>query len=268
MYRRILGVMIALAFVVPTVTAQGTPDTHEILEKMLAAAGGDAFAKLGILELDVDVEETRNDGTRSVRNFRAFVDTSNLSSMRVEFPDDVVVVATPTGGWSTTDGVLDDRPQTPKMAKLTTNQSLFPLLLPYSLQMEGVWLDKVYETTLDERDVWVISMPFAKGFFSNPVMETTWVLVVAQDDYSIVSLEFAPSPAFADVAPVGVRYRILKQKDLEGALVAEQVLAIGINSQHQESGANRITRIVPKVRPWDATLFLSPKQLEELEEED
>jgi hypothetical protein len=268
MFDRIFRMIIALAFLTPPVAAQEMPDASEILDKMIAAAGGEAFANLGILELEVAVEETRNDGTRSIRNFKAMVDTSNLASMRIELPDDAVVVTGPSGGWSTTANVLDDRPQVPKMARLRINQSLFPLLLPHSLRMEGVWLKDVYETTLNGRDVWVISIPFSKGFFANPVMETTWILVVAKDDYSIVSLEFAPAPEFADVAPVGVRYRILKQKELEGAKVAEQVLAIGINSQYQESGANRITKIVPKVRPWDPTLFLSPKQLEALEEED
>lgn len=268
MYRRVLSIVLPLALVASAAAADELPQPQQILDRMLAAAGGEAFAELGILELDVAVEETRNDGTRSVRSFKAMVDTSNLSNLRMELPDDVVVVTSATGGWSTTGGVLDDRPQVPTMAKLTINQSLFPLLLPYSLQMEGVWLKEIRETTLDERDVWVIGIPFAKGFFINPVMETTWILVVAKDDYSIVSLEFAPSPSLADVAPVGVRYRILKQKELEGAKVSEQVLAIGINSQYQESGANRITKIVPKVRPWDPTLFLSPKRLEELEEEE
>ncbi len=50
---------------------------------------------------------------------------------------------------------------------------------------------------VDGREVWVISIPFSKGFFMKPVMETTWILVVAKDDYSIQSLEFAPAPAFA-----------------------------------------------------------------------
>jgi hypothetical protein len=267
MYRRVLSIVIPLTLIASAGAADEVLQPQQILDRMLAAAGGEAFAKLGILELDVAVEETRNDGTRSVRNFKALVDTSNLSNLRMELPDNVVVVTSARGGWSTTDGVLDDRPQVPRLAKLTINQSLFPLLLPYSLQMEGVWLKEVRETTLDGRDVWVISMPFAKGFFANPVMDTTWILVVAKDDYSIVSLDFAPSPALADVAPVGVRYRILKRKEMEGAKVAEQVLAIGINSQYQESGANRITKITPQVRPWDPTLFLSPAQLEALEED-
>jgi hypothetical protein len=268
MSRRVLSIVLPLVLVASAVTAQEPPDPKEILDKMLAAAGGEAFANLGILELDVNIEETRNDGTRSIRSFTVMVDTSNLENLRMELPGEVVVATNARGGWSTTANVLDDRPQVSKMARLTINQSLFPLLLPYSLQMEGVWLKEVRETTLDGRDVWVISIPFSKGFFVNPVMETTWILVVAKDDYSIMSLEFAPSPAFSDVSPVGVRYRILTKQEIDGAMVAKQILAIGINSQYQESGANRVTKIASKVRPWDPTLFLSPAQLDALEEED
>jgi len=268
MARCILGMTIALALLAPTVAAQEVPSANEILDKMIAAAGGEAFAKLGILELEVSVEETRNDGTRTTSSFTALVDTSNLENMRLEYPGDVVVATNTAGGWSTTANVVDDRPQVRTMAKLTINQKLFPLLLPYSLQMEGVWLKEVREATLGGRDVWVIAIPFSKGFFVNPVLETTWILVVAKDDYSIVSLEFAPSPEYADVSPVGVRYRTLTTQETDGATVAKQILAIGIDSQYQESGANRVTKIAAEVRPWDPTLFLSPVQLEALEEED
>jgi len=268
MFNRILSLLLSLTLTATAAAADEMPDPQEILDKMIAAAGGEAFANLGILELEVTEEESLNDGTQSGKSYTLMVDTSNLDNLRMELPGEVVVAANKGGGWSSTANVLDDRPQVPKMARLTINQTVFPLLLPYSLQMEGVWLEEVRETKQDGRDVWVITMPFSKGFFVSPVMETTWILVVAKDDYSIQSLEFAPAPAFADVSPVGVRYRILKQKELDGATVIEQVLAIGINSQYQESGANRVTRIVLKVRPWDPTLFLSPAQLEALEEDD
>ena len=268
MFNRILSLLLSLTLTATAAAADEMPDPQEILDKMIAAAGGEAFANLGILELEVTEEESLNDGTQSGKSYTLTVDTSNLDNLRMELPGEVVVAANKGGGWSSTANVLDDRPQVPKMARLTINQTVFPLLLPYSLQMEGVWLEEVRETKQDGRDVWVITMPFSKGFFVSPVMETTWILVVAKDDYSIQSLEFAPAPAFADVSPVGVRYRILKQKELDGATVIEQVLAIGINSQYQESGANRVTRIVLKVRPWDPTLFLSPAQLEALEEDD
>ena len=268
MFRHFLSLLLFLTLAATATAADTMPDPQEILKKMIAAAGGEAFAGLGILELEVTEEEIRNDGTQSGKSYTLIVDTSNLANLRMELPGEVVVAASKGGGWSTTANVLDDRPQVSKMARLTINQSVFPLLLPYSLQMEGVWLKEVREAQLDGRDVWVISMPFSKGFFANPVMETTWILVVAKDDYSIQSLEFAPAPAFADVSPVGVRYRILKQKDFDDATVIEQILAIGINSQYQEYGANRVTKIASKARAWDPTLFLSPAQLEALEKDD
>jgi len=263
-----MSLLLFLTLAATAAVAGEMPDPNEIVEKMIAAAGGEAFANLGVLELEVAVEESRNDGTQSARSYTLMVDTSNLYNLRMETAGEVVVATNKGGGWSTTANVLDDRPQVPKMASLTLYQTVFPLLLPYSLQMEGVWLKEVRETTLNGRDVWVISLPFSKGFFVNPVMETTWVMVVAKDDYSIQSLEFAPAPAFADVSPVGVRYRILKREEIDGATVVEQVLATGINSQYQESGANRVTRMVVKVRPWDPTLFLNPAQLEALEKDD
>ena len=269
MLHRFFCFFLLLSLVALPATSQETPDAKEIVQRAIDAAGGEAFASLGVLELEVTVEENRNDGTQTGKSYTLLVDTSNLNNLRMELPGDVVVAATKGGGWSTAAGALDDRPQTPMMARMSLNQTAFPLLLPYSLQMEGVWLKELREAETDDgREAWVIGIPFTKGFFIAPVMASTWVLVVAKDDYSIISLEFAPAPAFSDVSPVGVRYRVLKRKDLKGATVVEQILSVGIDSQYQESGATRVTKIKPSVRgPWDPTLFLSPKELEALEED-
>lgn len=270
MIRRCLFVLLPLVSVASFVAAEDALDGKEIVERMIAAAGGEAFASLGVLQLDVTEEETRNDGSQTGKSYKLLVDTSNLSNLRMEFPGDVVVAATEGGGWSTTAGALDDRPQASKIARTTLNQKAFPILLPFSLQMDGVWLKEVREsTTSDGRNVWVIAIPFSKGFFTSPVMETTWILVVAKDDYSLVSIEFAPARAYRDVSPVGVRYRTLKQKNVNGANLIEQQLAVGINLRFQESGATRVTKIQSSVLgPWDPTLFLSPAQLAALEEDD
>lgn len=270
MIRRSLVVLLPMVFVASLAASEDALEPEEIVERMIAAAGGDAFALLGILELEVTEEETRNDGTQTGKSYTLLVDTSNLNNLRMELPGDVVVAATEGGGWSTTAGALDDRPQASKMARTSLNQKGFRLLLPFSLKMDGVWAKEVRESeTADGRKAWVIAIPFSKGFFTSPVMETTWILVVAKDDFSLISIEFAPAPAFRNVSPVGVRYRILKQMDLEGASVVEQLLSVGINSRYQESGATRVTKIKSSVRgPWDPTLFLSPAQLAALEEND
>jgi hypothetical protein len=268
MNRRVLMVMLALVCAVANASAQDVPDARGIVERVIAAAGGEAFSELGILELEISQTEIRNDGTAGEASYKVFVDTRSLRNFRMEFGGDVVVAKNSAGGWSTTAGALDDRPQASKMATLTINQSIFPLLLPFSLAMDGVRFDQVRETEVDGRAVWVISVPFVKGFFKNPVMVTTWILVVAQDDYSILSLEFAPAQAYRDVSPVGVRYRIFETQELEGATIAKQLLAVGVNWQYQESGASRVSDLTAKIVPWDATLFLSPAQIAALEEKD
>jgi hypothetical protein len=267
MNRYVVSLLLPLILAVPTILTAETLDPQEIIDRVIAAAGGEAFGKLGVVKLEVSQEETRNDGTSTKSKYTVFVDTTNLGNQRIEYPGNVVVARSGSGGWSTDKGVLDERPQTPKMARMTLNQAIFPLLLPYSLEMEGVWLKEVRELTIEGRKAWVFAIPFAKGFFAAPVLTTTWYLVVDQEDYSILWLEFLPPVEYRDVSPEGIRYRILKQKDLDGATVAEQMLLIGINPQGQESGHVRVTKIGSSVIPWDATLFLNPKQLEALEED-
>jgi hypothetical protein len=235
---------------------------------VIAAAGGEAFSQLGVLQLEVHEEQTRNDGVRSTKDYTLMVDTRNLANLRMEYPNGTVVGANATGGWGIENGVQDDRPQTPTMARKTINQTAFPLLMPYSLKMQGVWVKEVRESTLDGRDVWVLAIPFSKGFFLSPVLTTTWFMVVAQDDYSILAFEFVPPVEFRKVSPVGIRYRILKLQEAEGAKIAEQILSVGISPQGQESGLVRVTKTKASVRHWEPSLFLSPAQLEALEEED
>jgi hypothetical protein len=268
MNRHALKIFLLVLLAAPVIAFAETLEPGEIVDRMIAASGGEAFSKIGILKLEVEEEETRNDGSATKRSYTAYIDTAHLENQRIEYPGDVVVAHHGGGGWSTTLGVMDDRPQTSSMAEKTLKQTLFPLLLPYSLKMEGVWVKEVQETTLNGRKVWALALPFAKGFFASPVMTTTWLMVVAQDDYSILAYEFIPPVQYQDVSPVGIRYRFLKQQEVGGAELAEQLLLIGINHAGMESGANRVTRIKASAQPWDATLFLSPAQVEALEEDD
>jgi hypothetical protein len=267
MYRHLLSLVILMILALPAVLTAEAEDPQQIVDRMIAAAGGEAFENLGVLKLEVSQEETRNNGTSTKSSYTLFADTTNLNNLRIEYPGDVVVARSGSTGWSTVKGVADDRPQTPFMARTTLNQAVFPLLLPYSLKMEGVWVQDVREMTIEGREVWVFAIPFAKGFFASPVLTTTWYLVIDREDYSILWLEFVPPEEYRDVSPEGIRYRILKQKELGGAMVSEQLLMVGINVRGMESGHVRVTKIDPSVVPWDVTLFVSPQQLEALEGE-
>lgn len=265
---RRLSTFLSLVVLTGSAFAQEAPDAKQIVDRMIAAAGGEAFAGLGVVELVVREDQTRNDGTMTAKDFTLIVDTRDLANMRLEYPNGTVVGVNASGGWGVIDGVMDDRPQTPTMARKTLNQTVFPLLLPYSLQMEGVGIIEAQESTLEDRDVWVLAIPFAKGFFLSPVLATTWLMIVAQDDYSILGYEFVPPVEYQKVSPVGVRYRILKHHEIEGVKLAEQILSVGISPQGTESGNTRVTKIRSSARYWEPALFLSPAQLAELEEEE
>jgi hypothetical protein len=251
---------------VGTAGAADLPEPDQIVDRMIAAVGGDSFADLAVIKLEVSEEQIHNDGATSNNEFTAYVDASALNNLRMELAGDVVIGRNGADSWATTKGVFDDRPQTPLMARGTLNQSLFTLLLPYSLRMDGVWVQEVAETTWDGKDAWALMVPFAKGFFVSPVLTTTWRVVVDKSDYSILGVDFIPPVDLRKVQPMGIRYRILKYDDVKGAKIPSRILAVGINVDGHESGATRVTKVATTVYgPWEAGLFVSPARLEALE---
>jgi hypothetical protein len=240
--------------------AADTLEPSEIVERMLAAAGAEGFSEIGILKLEIVEEETRNDGTRSGKEYTLYVDTSNLENMRMEIQGGATVACSPEGCWAVRDGKLDDRQQTPYMAKTTLNQSLFPIMLPFTVKMEGVWVKEAKEIQWEGREAWSLAVPFAKGFFVSPVLTTTWSLVVAKDDYSLLAASFVPPVEYRKVELKGIRYRTLKTEIIEDAQIPTQILSIGINVNGMESGHVRVTKVKPSVYgPSDPTMFRNPQ---------
>lgn len=268
MIRRVPLLLCVAALVAPSLTASELPEPGEIVDKMIAAAGGEGLAKLEVLRLEVSEEQTRDDGTSTKNTYAAYVNMPAFDNLRMELPGGVVLGRNGGDNWATDKGVFDERPQTPYMVTTTLNQTFFTLMMPYSLKMQGVWIDEVGEITWEGREAWTLLMPFAKGFFVSPVLTTTWRVVVDKSDYSIIAIDFLPSPEFRNVERRGMRYRILSYADVDGARIPSQILAVAINFEGNESGANKVTKIKSTAYgPWQAGLFLNPLRLEALETE-
>ena len=125
-----IGVMAAvLAVIGPVPVVAETPEPQAIVKKMVQAAAGEQIDRLEVVQLVVESEETRNDGTRSETAFTAYADLSAIDNLRMEPGGGVVVARNGNDAWATNKGVIDERPQTPYMAKGTLNQNLFALLL-------------------------------------------------------------------------------------------------------------------------------------------
>ena len=121
-------------------------------------------------------------------------------------------------------------------------------------------MKEVQSATWEGREAWLLSIPFAKGFFVAPVLNTTWSIYVAKDDYSILAVSFLPPVEYQKVQQSGVKYKILKYDKIKGVSVPSQIVALGINLMGVESGTFRITKIQPTVvGPSDAGFFESPE---------
>lgn len=262
-------IVLAAAVALPVAAWAAPPDGDQLLANMLDAAGGlDAFRELGVLEITIDGEETAADGTQRNRRTTAYIDTGTLSNMRIELANDVVVARNGRNGWATLAGSLDDRPQASRMAIATINKRLFPLLLPFTLEMEGIQLSEVHETSFEGEPAWRAALTFPMHFFVSPSMETTWHVYVRKSDNVLLAAEFFPPDSVRQIRPEGIRYRVIKRTTIgSGVRLPAQVLLDGIDENGAPTGHVRVTKLQIKVRgPFEPALFLHPDQLEAIEE--
>ena len=264
-----------LVFAVALLSAAGAhaavPSAESAVARTLTAEGGaDAFHKLGVLKLVVSENESTASGRTRQSTFTAYVSTIELSHLRLELSNGVVIVRNGGEGWATIKGKPDTRPQTPAMAVGTCNQRLFPLLLPFSVTMAGTSQSGVSEATFQGQPAWRLDLVFERNFFSSPVMNVTWQIYASKKDGSFLGAEFQPPLEYAAKAGAeGVRYRVLGTQKVGGVTLPSQVLMEGIDAKGNPNGHNRTVKIAATVHgPWDAALFMDPRKLEAIEEGD
>jgi len=268
MSRRIIALALPAAVLIAAGVGAETPATG-LIQKLIQAAGGiKSFQGIGVLQVNADEQETRTDGTTTATSFVAYVDTTNLSNLRMELAKDVVLACQNGNGWATIGGAIDSRPLAPRMAAGTLRQRLFPLLLPFSLQMEGVKPGEVIEDDFEGEPVWRLRLDFAQGFFAAPLMEATWDLIVRRTDHEILAVQFHPPTTYREVQKEGVRYRALSHTELAGAKLPMQLLVSGMEPSGFENAHVRIVKLEWSSRgPYEPALFLHPKRLKDLEED-
>jgi len=267
MHRRAIALVLYIALL-STVSAEAETTAADIVDRTVRAAGGmEAFQALGVLEIDVAEEETRTDGTANAKTYVAYVDTTNLTNLRLELGTNVVLACHSGVGWATVAGEIDSRPLAPRMATGTLRQRLFPLLLPFSLKMDGLTLGKATEYTFEGEPVWRIKVTFDANFFAAPIMVTTWEFMIRRSDHALLAAEFLPPPKFRKAQKEGVRYRPLTQDKVGGVTLSKQLLVTGIDLNGIENAHVRIVKMEPRSRgPYEPALFLDPAMLEQLDE--
>jgi hypothetical protein len=253
----------------PLAALAGPPDVEDIRNGAIEAAGGmKAFKELGVIEIALKDEETTSDGKQHTKTATAYVDARTMVNMRLELPGNIVIARTGTSFWATRNGEMDDRPQAPKMVRATLNQRLFPLLLPYTLDMDGITLSNPTSSNFEGEPAWRVAVDFPDDFFVAPSMATTWYLHVRKSDFKALGVEFIPPQEVRTVRSEGIRYRPLKWMSLgSGVQIPVQVLLDGIDVNGAATGHVRVTRMGVKVRgAYEPALFIDPIRLQQIEE--
>lgn len=269
MFHRSVALLVPLVVLAAASGWAAPPTPDQLLDLMLTGAGGgDDFAAVGVLALSVNEEETMSDGSTDTGSWQSYVYTGNLDNMRLELPGQIVVVRNQDQAWASVGGKVDDRPQTPRMARGTVDQKLFPLLLPFSLTMEGVALRDISASSFEGTPSWRATVVLPTGFMASPSMGgAPWRLEVARDGGRLLAAEVLPPDNMRQVAGEGLRYQAIGWQEIGAAKVPSKVLLEGIDFNRNRNGHVRITTIESKVRgPFDPTLFVNPSRLEDIEE--
>ena len=243
--------------------ADPSPDT--VVGRALSAAEADStLAGHDLIRATIHQEETTSDGKSHVQDLTALVYGETLDSIRLELGNGVSLALNGTVGWATIRGRVDDRPQTPLMSAGTIRQTLFPLLLPYSLRFEGVKLGSVSQDDFDGTPVWVLLVDFEQNFFASPAMASTWRVFIDRETNLVLGTEFIPPLEYQKVANEGGRYRYLKHETVDGLVFPIHVLLDGIDLNGIENGHVRVTKLsFSSIETFDPTVFMRPDILEQ-----
>ncbi len=255
-----------LAVAAGTASAK-TPTADAVVQKAVATAdSGSAMADQDMIRMSIRQEETTSDGSTESSQLAALIHGGALENTRVELSQGVSLVLNNKTGWALIRGQLDARPQTPRMAAGTIRQTLFPLLLPFSLQMQGVNLGVVAEGNFDSTPVWVVEATFELEFFAAPSMVTTWFVFIDRETNLVVGAEYLPTDEFRAIRAEGIRYRYLKRQTVGGINFAAQILLDGIDFSGSETGHVRVTKVTSTTAgPLDLSLFISPEERDRMD---
>jgi len=268
--RSIIPLVVAGLIAVPGLGSAETLAAETVVERAISAAETESTLKQhDMLRLAIHDEETASDGTSKAKDLTAIIHGGRLENIRFELGGNISLALSSNTGWAMIQGEVDTRPQTPRMAAGNIRQTIFPLMLPFSLRMDGVMLGLVTEGSFDGTPAWVIEINFTPDFFTAPSMLTTWRVFIGRADNLVLGAEFLPPEEFRAVTDEGIRYRILKRQDVDGINLPAQVLLDGIDLTGVENGHVRVTKITTQtVGPLDLGLFINPEDAARLDSGD
>ncbi len=250
--------------------AAATPSA-DLIKKITAASGGmEAFEELGIIRMEISEKDSFADGTSHSSSFTAIFDT-RFDNFRLEMGGgQIVIVSNGDDGWALIRGELDERKQTIQMAPKVIRTKVLPWLLPFTLNLKGVYFPaSPSATTFEGKPALKAAFTVPGTFFDTPVMNTKWTAFLSKDNHRIVGAEFLPNEEFKEAEKEGMHYRITKSAELKGVRFPSEIEVNGIDAAGRNTQTKRTitikTSIVDEPSP---ALFLHPELLKAFEDDE
>ncbi|MCU0293858.1 MAG: hypothetical protein MUF10_18050 [Thermoanaerobaculaceae bacterium] len=217
------------------------PDPKVIVERSCQAAGGmEAFNKLGTLGIGMEREEITQDGKTVRSSMGVFMATPGPIPGRFEMPEARTVAGDDgSGGWALIEGRPDQRPSTAHMVRRTISSHTFSLLLPFSLNWEGIVYGPVTTGSIAGKPVWRVQVELPRVFFASPQMSRIWWIDFDQKSYAVVQAISPATDLGKGVTSDGMLLTQAKPVKVGGVWLPGEEKAIGLDEQGNQKAHTR-----------------------------
>jgi hypothetical protein len=236
-----------LAGAVPAAGQSNTdvPSPDLLVKRAWAEAGGlEMFGRLGIVYADFSSEEITPGGKPTTTISRAWFVAPGPNPGRIEI-ENPRVIAGDDGktGWAIVNGKPDARPSTEIMVKRLLVTKLFTLMLPFSLDWDGVILRSVEPAKVKDVPVWRLTIDVAKVFFHSPQIATTWRIDFHRDTYAVVQAESPATDMGKGIKADGMRVSWSRHQSVNGVMLPGEQRTIGLSESGGEKAHSRTDRV-------------------------
>jgi hypothetical protein len=242
--------------------AEQAPSAAQVVARALDAAGGlAAFQALGILEVDIAMNEVTQDGHTISSSPSFFLVTPGPTPGRFEYPASQTIAGDDgTGGWALLRGKPDARPLTQLMVKRLIRSTMFPILLPFSLTWQKVEVTSVLPAEVSGKPVWRLKIQLPRTFFHTPQIANTWMIDVDRQTYQVVRADSPYTDLGRGIRADGMRFTWSNPIKLEGVWLPGEQRVTGLDEAGNEKTHSRTDRFHFRVLPDSeaAKLFSNP----------
>lgn len=239
------GAIMACLVASGTASAEQTPTPATVITRACQASGGVvAFQRMGALRLLMSQDEIATDGTPMKAQKSFLVTTPGPIPGRIEIPkNDVIAGDDGSGGWAVQAGKADPRPLTKIQVKRMLATSLFPVLLPFSLQWPEVRVAGVAADHIKGRATWKLTVEFPNTFFVSPQIATTWTVHVDQQTWGVLAASAPATDLGKGIQADGMLFTWSNPVTVKGLRFFGEQRVTGIDDIGREKPHSRIDRI-------------------------